>query len=175
MTNIKRFREMMMILGEIHDRKITGLILDIYWKVLEPFHDDQCLQAFSTLLKTMKFFPKPAEFLELLEARKEDEATAAWMVVVNAVRRIGNYQSVAFPDPVTHSAIEAMGGRVNLGLVEEKDLTWKRREFERLYQVLARNGHNGHPRYLPGIHELQNGARGYERQLRSGRLPGHGK
>jgi hypothetical protein len=160
MKDEDRFRELMTVLGEIHDRQITRLLLDVYWRILEPFPDEACIRTFHELIGRVKFFPKPAEFLELLEARQGDQATSAWLDVFAALKRYGNYQSVRFADPVIHSAIEAMGGWVSFGLMEEKDCPWRQKEFERLYAVLAgRCG--GHPAYLAGLHEINNAAGGY--------------
>jgi hypothetical protein len=160
MKDENRFLELMTVLGEIHDRKITRLLLDVYWRVLEPFPNDACIRAFHELIRSAKFFPKPAEFLEHLEARREDRAAVAWLDVVATLKRFGNYQSVRFADSVIHSAIEAMGGWVRFGLMEEKERTWKQKEFERLYQVIAAR-HGSHPPYLAGICEIENAAGGY--------------
>jgi hypothetical protein len=160
MKDENRFRELMTVLGEIHDRKITRLLLDVYWRVLEPFPDEACIRAFHELIRMAKFFPKPAEFLEHLEARREDRAAAAWLNVVVTLKRFGNYQSVRFPDPVIHSVIEAMGGWVRFGLMEEKERPWKQKEFERFYSILAARG-GSHPPYLAGICEIENAANGY--------------
>jgi hypothetical protein len=154
------FLELMTVLGEIHDRKITRLLLDVYWRVLELFSDEACIRAFPELIRSAKFFPKPAEFLEHLEARREDRAAVAWLDVVATLKCVGNYQSVRFADPVIHSAIEAMGGWVRFGLMEEKNRPWKQKEFERLYQIIAARGGN-HPPYLAGICEIENAAGGY--------------
>jgi len=160
MKDENRFRELMTVLGEIHDRQITRLLLDFYWRILEPFPDEVCIRAFHELIGRAKFFSKPAEFLELLEGRCGDQATAAWLDVFAALKRYGNYQSVRFADAVIHSVIEAMGGWVNFGLMEERDRSWRQKEFERFYAVIA--GREGsHPAYLAGIHEIKNAAGGY--------------
>lgn len=160
MKDENRFRELMTVLGEIHDRQITRLLLDVYWRILEPFPDEACIRAFHELIGRVKFFPKPAEFLELLEVRRGDQATSAWLEVIAALKRYGTYRSVRFADPVIHSAIEAMGGWVRLGLMEERERPWRQKEFERLYAILAgRDG--GHPAYLAGLHEINNAAGGY--------------
>lgn len=160
MKDENRFLELMTVLGEIHDRKITRLLLDVYWRVLEPFLDEACIRAFHELIRTAKFFPKPAELLEHLEARKEDRAAVAWFDVVATLKRFGNYQSVRFADPVIHSAIEAMGGWVRFGLMEERERPWRQKEFERLYQIIAAQP-GSHPLYLAGICEIENAGGGY--------------
>ncbi|MFA5340570.1 MAG: DUF6475 domain-containing protein, partial [Clostridia bacterium] len=114
-----------------------------------------CENAFKKIIQSCRFFPKPVDFIEILNGKKQDQATIAWIEVLGAVKSIGNYQSVKFSNPVIHSVINAMGGWENLAATmtidEEK---WKQKEFEKLYQVMERRGN--HPKYLAGAHENSN-------------------
>jgi hypothetical protein len=151
-----KFKELLTVLCEIHDKKLSQTLADIYWESLSPFTDEQCEKAFKELILTNKFFPKPADFIEMLRGNKADRATEAWILVLNTVKRVGNYESVRFADPVIHSVLQVMGGWDHLAATmtidEEK---WKQKEFERLYQVMEKRGN--HPKYLPGTCEMQNG------------------
>ena len=160
MKNEIKFKEYMTMLCELHDRQLSKIMKDLYWKVLAPFTDERCEAAFKEVIYTSKFFPKPADFLEILKDKKEDRASRAWIKVVNAIRRVGNYQSVKFDDPVIHSVFKFWGGWVVTAAWKEDELKWKQKEFERLYSIMASGGK--HPEYLPGFCEIQNGAAGYE-------------
>lgn len=163
MKNSVKFKEYMAALCEVHNREpLTFTLNDIYWKTLEPFDDQVCESAFKHLLMHTKFFPKPSEFLEILEGNNQDQAMLAWLKVTRAIRRIGTYQSVRFDDPVIHATIQAMGGWVSLGDVLEKDLPWKQREFERIYAAIAGRPNGDHPEYLPGRCEMENVLTGYQ-------------
>ncbi len=165
MKNESKFKEYIATLCELHDRTMSKLITDLYWKVLEPFTDEQCEAAFKEIIYSCKFFPKPADFREVLCGKKENKAIGAWLEVLIAVKRIGNYQSVKFSDPAIHSIINAMGGWPQLaGTMEDKDVKWKQKEFERLYEVIAGRG-GKHPDYLPGACEIENFTTGHEREL----------
>jgi len=156
-----KFKEYMAALCEVHGREpLTKTLADIYWKALEPFPDAVCCDAFKYLILHSKFFPKPSEFLEILEGRDKDQSIIAWMKVLRALRGVGTYQSIEFDDHAIHSAIKTMGGWVAFGDILEKDLPWKQREFERIYNIVSRYREN-HPGYLPGRTELQNFAAGY--------------
>lgn len=161
MRNEVKFKEYMALLCETFDKTMSKLLTDLYWKVLEPFDDAQCEAAFKELIYSSRFFPKPADFIEVLRGKKADRAMEAWCEVLGTVKHVGNYQSVKFADPVIHSVINVMGGWDRLAgtmtLDEEK---WKQKEFERLYSVMEKRGN--HPEYLPGAHEVENNARGYE-------------
>jgi len=156
-----KFKEYLAMLCELHDRTISKLLTDLYWKVLEPFDDEQCEAAFKELIYSSKFFPKPADFIEVLRGKRENHATEAWLEVIGVIAGIGNYQSVKFADPVIHSVINAMGGWPQLCMMEISEQKWKQKEFERLYEVIsAREGN--HPTYLPGTHEQENYKTGFE-------------
>ena len=161
MKNEVKFKEYMTLLCELHDRVLSDMMKDLYWKILEPFTDEQCEKAFKEIIYSSRFFPKPADFRDVLCGRKENKATEAWIEVLIAVARIGNYKSVKFSDPAIHSVINAMGGWPQLCIMEKADEKWKQKEFERLYEVIgARDGK--HPEYLPGTHEIENFRTGNE-------------
>lgn len=156
-----KFKEYMAALGEIHDRKVSGTLAEIYWQVLEPFDDDQCENVFKRLLREAKFFPKPSEFLELLQGRRDHDGTAAWLEVLGTVKRVGCYRSVRFSDPVIHSVIQAMGGWPRFADMRVDDEKWKQKEFEKLYSVISERP-GKHPEYLPGLHEIDNSNAGWK-------------
>ena len=155
MKNEIMFKEYMTLLCELHDRVLSDMMKGLYWKVLEPFTDEQCEAAFKEIIYSNKFFPKPADFTEILRGKKSDQAIEAWILVLGAIKKTGNYKSVEFADPVIHSVINVMGGWDQLAATmttdEEK---WKQKEFEKLYQVMERRG--DHPKYLMGYNEMQN-------------------
>jgi len=155
MKNEIKFKEYMTLVCELFDKTLSDMMKDLYWKVLDPFSDEQCEKAFKEIIYSSRFFPKPVDFVEILRGKKADRATEAWIEVLNAIKRIGNYESVKFADPVIHSVLQVMGGWDELAATttvdEEK---WKQKEFEKLYQVMERRGN--HPTYLPGTFEMQN-------------------
>jgi len=155
-----KFKEYMSLLSETFDKPVSGSLNDLYWKILEPFTDEQCESAFKEIIYSSKFFPKPADFMEILKGKKEHRATEAWIEVLNAIKRIGNYESVKFSDPVIHSVLQVMGGWDKLAATmtvdEEK---WKQKELERLYSIMG--GRGNHPEYLPGTVEMENSRLGF--------------
>lgn len=155
MKNELMFKQYIATLCELHDKAISQLLIDLYWKILEPFTDEQCESAFKELILSSKFFPKPVDFREIIIGKQSNKATEAWLDVVDAVARIGNYKSIKFSDVIIHSVINAMGGWQQLCLVESKDMKWKQKEFERLYEVISQNS-GKHPDYLVGLHEQEN-------------------
>jgi hypothetical protein len=155
MKDDTKFREYMLMLGEIFDREISNVTIDIYWITLEPYPDDQCIKAFVQLIQTARFLPKPSDFLEILGGRAENKSAFAWMQVTEAVRRIGPYESVMFSDPVIHCVIRAMGGWPYFQDCPTSEWKWRQKEFERFYQIMCGNGVDNPPTHLPGIFEMQ--------------------
>lgn len=160
MKNEIMFKQYMAALSEIHGKELTALLNSLYWKTLEPFTDQECDAAFKELIFSAKYFPKPVDFLEILSGKKEDQAARAWIKVVKAIRKVGNYESVKFDDPVIHSVFEFWGGWGVTANWKDNDLKWKQKEFEKMYTIMAAN--KKHPAYLPGICEIENAANGYE-------------
>lgn len=159
MKDKKMFAQYMTGLSEIFDKEISKALQRIYWQVLEPFTDSDCRKAFEKSMRTAKFFPKPADLIDVLQGPESDRATEAWLKVDYAVRHVGHWESVKFDDPVIHSAIEAMGGWEDLCAVENREMVWKRKEFENLYAITSKR--QTHPEYLVGMSDRQNLAAGF--------------
>lgn len=164
-ADYQKFAMIMATLAEVFDdgKAVSKIKAEIYFKALESHTIEHISKAVTRLIKTRVFpsFPKPAELLQEIEGRNENRATDAWIKVINAVRRIGNYESVRFSDPVIHSVIQSLGGWPQLCMMEIKAETWKQREFEKLYAVISERP-GKHPEYLPGTCEIDNAARGYD-------------
>ncbi|MCX5826912.1 MAG: DUF6475 domain-containing protein [Deltaproteobacteria bacterium] len=158
MENEIVFREAMAVFGEIYDKQISEVLLRAYWKIFEPFSDEDCMKAFKRILEESSYFPRPADFMKILATTHKERATIAWLSAVKTVARFGNYTSVQFRDQVIHSVIEAMGGWVNFNMFKESERTWVQKEFERLYEIMEKQGR--HPAYLPGTCETINSATG---------------
>jgi len=161
MKNERLFKEYMTTLSEIHGKELSALLSSLYWKTLEPYEDAECERAFKEIIFSSKFFPKPVDFLETLQGKREDQGARAWIKVIDTVRRVGTYESVEFDDPVIHSVFKFWGGWGVIKDWKESELKWKQKEFERLYSIFASTNDN-HPKYLPGDIEIQNTANGYE-------------
>lgn len=156
-----KFKEYMATLCEIYDRSLSRLLTDLYWKILEPFTDQQCESAFKEIIYSSRFFPKPADFIEVLQGTKKTRATEAWLEALETLKRIGNYESVKFADEAIHSVIMAMGGWPEFCMMGNDEVKWKQKEFERLYEIIVGRG-GDHPVYLPGISELNNFSAGHD-------------
>ena len=158
MHDEKMFKEYMTGLGELHQRNITDVIKNMYWKILAPYTDEQCKQAFEIVIRECSFFPKPSELLKYIAEKQEDKAITSLNLVVYAVEHVGNYTSVKFPDPAIHSVIEMLGGWPKFCTATEEEWVWLKKDFLKFYPTLAKK--QTHSDYLPGQFEIDNMARG---------------
>ncbi len=150
----------MAVLSEIFDqgKEPTEFKIALYYQALIDYDIVAIEQAATAIIKGRVYpaFPKPGEIIQEIEGSKEDRAVIAWGELVEAIKKVGPYQSVNFGDPVTHSVIEFMGGWPATGDWLESEIKWKQKEFERLYVVMKARG-GDEIKHLPGIHEMQNG------------------
>lgn len=159
MKNRKKFAELMTILCEAFDRKpLSDGLIEIYWKIFKPLTEEEAQSIINQAILALKFFPKPAEILELLQGDKTERAIQAWEKFYHAISRIGPYKSVEFDNPAIHSTIELMGGWIEAGNWTTEEMKWKQKDFLMIYSVMEKK--NKHPEYLAGIGEMENTKKG---------------
>jgi hypothetical protein len=124
MNNIKKFAENMTLLSDIHNKEISKTIADAYFEILKPYSDEQCLKTFKKLIATSKFFPKPADFIEILEEAKVLTHCSAWAEVMKGLN------NNKIPDnPKIQKIIAVLGGWDNLSLQSYDELVWVEKRF----------------------------------------------
>jgi len=139
MKNKIKFKEFMMGLCEIFDKKFSQTLSDVYWNLLKPFNDNECESAFNQIIATCRFFPKPADFLEILGGTKQDKITDAWQEVMNALE----HYSPDFPGskpkltPEIHTALRSIGGIDALSRMTYDELQWQEKRFKEAYDGIA--------------------------------------
>ena len=165
-NDIIEFAKIMVVLSEVYGdgKPPSDIKNEVYFSALKNYEIDTIKNAAERMIinRVYPSFPKPAEIIQEIEGTKENQATQAWIKTVEAIRHYGNYTSVKFDDPVIHGVIEFMGGWPETGLWTDEELKWKQREFERLYGIIQARGKN--PEYLPGIVEISNTSKGYDKQ-----------
>ncbi len=162
-----RFAKVMAVLSEIFDqgKEPSEFKIELYFQALADYEIGIIERAAAVVIKTRVYsaLPKPGEIIQEIRGTVSNQATLAWLVVLETVKHVGHYQSVKFADPVIHGVIDAMGGWIRLaGDMTTDEEKWKQKEFEKLYEVLAKNPRDKNPEYLPGLIEINNAANGYE-------------
>ena len=157
----------MAVLAEIFDQgqPLSEFKIELYFKSLMDYPIEAIEKAATAIIKGRVYpaFPKPAEIIQEIVGNQTNAASLAWIDVLETVKRVGQYQSVQFSDPIIHSVIEVMGGWVKLaGDMTCDEEKWKQKEFEKLYEVLSQNPRGKHPDHLAGHFEIENEANGYD-------------
>lgn len=134
-------------------------LIEAYYKTLGKYPIEEIERAFGYAMSDLKWFPKPVELRHFIEHGPgdiEDVAMVEADKVVNAIKEVGYYNSVAFDNPVTMAVIaKGWGGWMKLCEMREDDIKWFRKDFVRVYKAYANQGvkQYGH---LVGYHENHN-------------------
>lgn len=145
-------------LAELHNFKLSELKVELYFKILQRFHPQDVVRAIELAIETTKFFPKPAELVELIMGTATDRAAIAWNIFLGVIRRLSPSDSVVFEDTRFSAIVDFFGGWDEVHKWKTEDLTWRRQEFIKLYASF-RQPPPGH-RHV-GTIEHQNRVRGF--------------
>lgn len=83
------FVELMLGLGETYGEAVSDARMEIYFAALADLALADVRRAATVLVRTQKFFPRPAELREGVNGSLDDRAELAWMALLTAVRHIG--------------------------------------------------------------------------------------
>ena len=148
----------------VYGQRTSKGVIDVWWNALKKYEFNIVQQAFSDHVVDTdvgQFAPKPANIIRNIEGSRETRAMIAWSKVHKAIRLIGGGTTVCFDDRFIHATIGDMGGWIKLCAVEEDEMPFKAREFEKRYDSHAKHGVSEFPRKLIGNHDAQNTAQGF--------------
>ena len=166
MNNNQRvqFSELLTGALEVYSQKTSPLVINIWWNALEKFDFKVVESAFAAHIvdpDVGQFAPKPANIIRNIDGSRETRAMLAWAKVHKAIRSVGGGSTVCFDDRFIHATIGDMGGWPSICKVEEDEMPFKAREFEKRYNSLSKHGVDEFPRKLVGHYESQNLAQGF--------------
>ncbi len=135
----KQFFSIMTRVADIFDAELSERKQKSYFEILSEYTIDQVRDAFNRACRQCKFFPKPAEIIEFITGTGADVEAIAHKEaakVLEAIRRIGGYNSVKFDDPTTAAVIlYGFGGWEKLCNDRlESENKWFIIEFVKLYK-----------------------------------------
>jgi hypothetical protein len=154
----KQFCKKLLALAELFDKELSQAVIGFYVSALEEFSDSEIDSALKTAALKCKFFPKPAELIELVNGPQEEQSLLAWEQLTAAVQLHGAYDSVMFADTKITRVVEALGGWITVCNWPVAELHFRRSEFNKLYQAARPLKEQ---RVLPGLVQLDNAGRGY--------------
>lgn len=148
--------------------KDLGRTAKALFDALSPYPYEAVEAAVKGSCRHERFFPMLADIVTRIEGTSEERAAMAWALVLRAMGRWGYWDSVRFPDPAIHFAIQQMGGWRRLcSSLTNDELPFRGRDFAQHYSMFDRVRHaTSVPAYLAGAHELNNRRHGLERPRR---------
>lgn len=140
-TDEKKFAATMTALFALYDREPTDELMGLYWEAMRDLTAEQFSVGAGRATRELKWLPKPAEIRELagisgprVLAR---QVADAWEAVCKAMRQHDYTTSVDF-GPLVNAVIRNLGGwQAACAWTLPEIETWKRKEFERVYEAFA--------------------------------------
>ena len=133
MKNEDQFKSNLVAVGEVFSKEVSPALAKIYWRSLSQFTDNQVQAAFDRAVTNLKFFPKPAELIELIEGTRTEQAHGAWGILLRELSDSANAQL----DPISVKTVESMGGIRYLATRSMRDLEFKEKTFVTIYESLS--------------------------------------
>lgn len=155
----RAFKELLTNVMAFYRQDTSPFALQVWWSACQPFSMEQvskALNAHAVDPDRGQFAPKPADVVKTLQGTKTDRARAAWGKVMDAMQRVGAYQSVCFDDPIIHAVIEDIGGWMELCRSDFDALSFTEHRFCESYRSYAGREGVNYPAKLLGQHEMDN-------------------
>jgi hypothetical protein len=141
--------------------------ISLMFSVLSDYGMADVRAAVGKHVKGSPYPVKPADIVSLIDGAPDERSLLAWETFLRAAERYGCYDSVRFPDPAYHYAIQHMGGWERLSeelhRMTDKEIQFRSRDWRRLYEaglrIAAWGGERGKervPEYLWGFFERDN-------------------
>lgn len=164
-SDFKRFSMALTACAELYGKTVSEGAFSLWWQALERFDIEQVERAFRLVVEDPdggQFMPKPADIIKRLEGTATDRSLIAWGKVLDAIQRVGAYQSVVFDDGAIHAVIEDMGGWPAICRSDTDELPFLQRRFCDSHRTYSRRGGDfRYPAKLIGDHEAANRMHGH--------------
>lgn len=137
--NTEHKQDFAMALGTIGialGHNVEEQLITVYWQALNDLGFEDFKRAASVAIRTLKWFPKPAELREFAEGPSRITAAMQWAHVRRMVDKIDIYGSPDFGSLV-NAILHALGGWKVLCEKSIPDLVWYQKDFERLHDEYA--------------------------------------
>lgn len=172
----QKFDVILSAVAQMYARKMTKVIFDLYFAALKNYDFQMVRKALECHLVNPdvgQFMPKPADIVREIDGGTEDRALLAWTKVENAIKHIGNYETVVFDDWKIHVVIVDLGGWIALCKITEKESPFKAKEFITRFRGIRVQ--RSYSKTLIGVIEMNNRCIGYTNNIPEPRFIGNQK
>ena len=155
-------------LCEMFEKEPSERLIGVWWKIFEKYSLEDFQKGIGLALVSLRNYgrlPMPGDVIELIETGGVDLEVIAEiqaLEVIEAVKKIGVYETVVFKDRITMAVVlHGFGGWVQLcSDLKKNDEKWFRKDFVRLYKAYKKENviYTGK---LIGLVEAENEAQGF--------------
>ena len=130
----------------VYEKEISMQFIESYWLLLKEYDFKDFSDAMNIVCRTLKFWPRPAEIIEIIKKRKgpvvsiEALAEQQWRFVINAVRHGGIDRPIIFDDLITRDLVNRQFSWRYLCGIKQKDEVWEQKRFCASYELIAEYG-----------------------------------
>lgn len=141
MEDGKKFREMVIVICEKHEKIPSPILSDMIWAAITPYSDEDCIAAFNHVFRYGRFFkdivPDLLEYLEGLTPQPAIEATATVEAdkIISHLKVYGGSKQPEITDSITKYLMSQRWPYLDWSRqILESELVWWKKEFVESYQ-----------------------------------------
>lgn len=128
-VDAKVFVELMGELEAYYKRDLTPFVKRIWFKHLnERLSTEELIAAVEQIIVSKPFMPSPQELVEVVKGDAETNALQEWDLCMKAAARDDREMLLGLSSQ-GRSALHLVGGLYKLGMANEEDLRWLKKEF----------------------------------------------
>lgn len=133
----RKFREIIIRLLAPFGRAVDAVGLDGWWLALQDLSIAQVDDAAVSLLRESRYPPTPADIRSAANVTIASQASAAWAMVIDAIRKYGSTYAPHFADTRAAEAARRMGGWPHLCSLSADELhSFRAKDFKDIYATL---------------------------------------
>lgn len=161
--DLERFQDLLTDALAFWRQDVSTFALTVWWEACKPFEFEQVSKALSAHAvdpERGRFPPMPSDVVKALHGTMVDRSLIAWGKLLDAMQRVGAYNSVSFDDGAIHAAVVDMGGWTAVCRSKAEDMPHMQRRFCELHRAYSARPDIPYPPRLVGESESQNRAAG---------------
>lgn len=137
-----KFSKALLVAAQLFDRELSNIIIGLYFDALKEYSIKQAEDAISKAIKSCKFFPKPAEIIELISdgsVKIEDRALIIANQIISHVHTAGSRVFPKLDDPIAKHLMTTRWPYYEWAsnLIESEEKWWTK-EFCEMYRAYSR-------------------------------------
>jgi hypothetical protein len=149
------FLKLMASIAELYSKPLSPSMLEIYWAIFKDYPLVKIKKSIHLHLlhpDQGRFMPKPADLLKYLAITPEMIADNAWTQAIFYVRTKGISENIIFDDELIHAVISDLGGWRNFCHMQNAELIYTAKEFQKRYLYYYLHPPKIYPKILIGLY-----------------------